>query len=521
MAKPFILQPTTQYVDIFTPRNSLASEGRPERNCDENDDRIANMDILREKGDDKALKKRPATARAALGPRCATPPKRCATPPKRSAAEPLGGNYIMPCLRPSTPGRPSTPVRASTPKSRTAQESENSTSGAAMPPVRPLPMTPGRRLGAGCSVGASELDDGASVVSASACSEVSGSSRWDQLSRRTVSTRRCLSSAEMQQIEVEQKKQEVHEQIKKNRLGCRKALAADAGFGITKATNITVPKEFNLSTARPARKPETSVYEDPMRSPMLRGRWSTASSSTLSTQRLSVDRWTAPATPRSTAPATPGRPSTPGRNSTAPPATPGKKPWRPELTVPKGPLLGAERREMERRNSIGSGAPRRSSSCSDLPMSEDGSSHRTLRQRPSSPFMRKRADSAERSATTSTAPAVLNDLPPLPADATEEERAQHARLKALQQKDQEAATKKPQLCVFKRAGNAGRITARTGGGAPLSARGSNSGHEDSICSVGSMHELHSEATPNSARKQRPPFGAATSRPCLTPMSARF
>lgn len=90
---------------------------------------------------------------------------------------------------------------------------------------------------------------------ASPCSEVSPAS----LAARS-SVRRCLSSAEMEQLQVETKRLELQQMLRRNRRTLRKALAPDPGFGTGRlrcSTDVTVPQEFKLSARPPSNVRET------------------------------------------------------------------------------------------------------------------------------------------------------------------------------------------------------------------------------------------------------------------------
>uniref|UniRef100_A0A7S1F1F6 Uncharacterized protein n=1 Tax=Noctiluca scintillans TaxID=2966 RepID=A0A7S1F1F6_NOCSC len=85
---------------------------------------------------------------------------------------------------------------------------------------------------------------------ASPCSEVSPAS----LAARS-SVRRCLSSAEMEQLQVETKRLELQQMLRRNRRTLRKALAPDPGFGTGRlrcSTDVTMPQEFKLSARPPS-----------------------------------------------------------------------------------------------------------------------------------------------------------------------------------------------------------------------------------------------------------------------------
>jgi hypothetical protein len=69
------------------------------------------------------------------------------------------------------------------------------------------------------------------------------------------SVRRCLSSAEIELLQVEQKRLALQQMLRRNRRTLRKALAPDPAFGTGRlrcSTDVTVPQEFKLSTRPPS-----------------------------------------------------------------------------------------------------------------------------------------------------------------------------------------------------------------------------------------------------------------------------
>jgi len=74
--------------------------------------------------------------------------------------------------------------------------------------------------------------------------------------------RRCLSSQEIEQLEIEQKKVEVKRMLARNRRSIVTALAPNPRLGAWKLrmpTDMTFPVEFNLSPGR-QRSPRTSSW---------------------------------------------------------------------------------------------------------------------------------------------------------------------------------------------------------------------------------------------------------------------
>lgn len=338
-----------------------------------------------------------------------------------------------------------------------------------------------------------EREEGESLLaSVSMCSELSRESRLTQLSTRST-MRRHLSSKELEEVQVEQKRRELQEQIRRNQVSCRKALGASdvstAGRVHGRPAKMTIPKEFNFSRAATPKTPraDISVCSDgedlaPSRSSTLRSRPASA------------------------------RKPTPTRQ------------WKPQLTVPKAPELHTARR-------LSSSGPRRSLSCPPEDVaaevaSEDEERRRERPERPGTPKSRASAAAprAERRAAAAAQAAPAAARGPAAAGpckrAAALERAQLARRLAQQQKDEEARAAQEAMCVFRRPEEAPARPRPLVNPPP----GWEAGPEMlSVCSsrssAGGVLDQSLEqgkGRPRSARgAPRPSFGSSAARPCLS------
>lgn len=397
-------------------------------------------------------------------------------------------------------------VRPSTP-TRTRSEAENVlTPHTGRISVRSLPMTPDAQ---------DRYEVESSVAEMSVCSEMSRESRLTQLSRRT-NFRRHLSSKELEEMQVEEKRREVRDMIRRNQVNCRKALNASdvstAGRVVTRPSKMTVPKEFNFSAPPTPRTPRTdlSVCSD--------------------SEELSV--------------LTSARRK--GGSASARKATPTKQ-WKPQLTVPKGPDLHTS----SRLSTCGS---RRSLSCppEDVDVEDENrpaARRREASVRASTPESRRievyaavsraerRATTAARAAAAPAAPAGAAARQPVdhrnPAASrpskkvasTAQERAQLARRLVQQKKDEEARAAQEMMCVFKKPAAAAAATERPrplvnpppdwDGAGEMSVCSSRSNASSVLDRTRGMLD-HGKGRPKSARglAPRPSFGSSAARPCM-------
>merc|ERR1719291_68208 len=411
-----------------------------------------------------------------------------------------GPVQLMPCQRPSTP------------RSKGAA-AESLPSGRKTPRSSKLQATPERRPSAAYSDGEG---DSRSLASLSVYSDVGQQSRLTQLSRKTF-TRQQLSTKELEEIQVEEKRRALREMIKRNGVNCRKALnATDLGSAgrTDRSMKVTVPKEFNLSRGVP-RTPRSARSE-------------CAASDSESDAGEPPRRQGAGGAPKHSASASSQR-------------------WQPQLTVPKGPQLCTDRRV-----SLGL---RRTMSC---PADEESVASDKA-GRPCTPEKRRReafveAAAMERHAavTSTRAPggaASGAGSPPAartpragaafssPEEASSkalsarplksskqagslQERAERARLDAQQKKDDEARATKEKVCIFRKPAGQARPAK-----APARQELGNRQEQDNadMLSVGSRHSVRSSASAGcagagggskgGARPRRPSFGSAAERPC--------
>jgi len=504
---------------VLSPRQSLESPAR--RPAAETGDENADQNVAAQLA--HRLQGAQAPPRKVLG--LAKTPARTPGAAKTPAKTPGSARGVLstprydqqPCLRPSTPTR-TKPSRNPSPSSNAGQAS-----------ARSLPMTPDRYVHSE----ADEFCDSASMSVYSEVSHMSHESRISRLSRRSV-THKHLGSSELEQIALEEKRREVRHMIKRNQVNCRKALlatdVASAGRALN-PTKVTMPQEFGLSTSQRSPRARTPLPEDSCDSGSdLEPGWST-----------SLRRARSPMT---------------ARTATTP------KPWRPELTVPKGPEL----RTTRRLSSVGE----RSISCppeeADAAAGAGTSSTNTRPTRASTPEKRRqevyraaaqqersRVASAKANSKAST-PTTRSFAPPGRAAAaprssgastTAQERAQRARELAQQRKDQEAQAAKEKHCVFKRGAAAAAPSAATQGAklivrppactasdrqlrtatprgtasrgatprstTPSSLTPSASAESLGLASTGSVSKRSAKALP----ARRPSFGSVVERPCCS------
>jgi len=207
---------------VLSPRPSLESPRRQDENANQNVPRAVV----------KVVKGRLPKAKA----QGVKTPVRPATPKSRRQEEPVAKTPAPLTARgPCTPYTPKmehrAPLTARTPATRTPATGRSPSSRSE------------KRL---------EDDDlSASVCSAnfSVFSEASVVSRLTQLSRKSFS-KRILSSKELEDLEVMQKRQELNAMMRRNQMNCRKALhATDLNSAGRKqsTSKLTEPKEFHFS----------------------------------------------------------------------------------------------------------------------------------------------------------------------------------------------------------------------------------------------------------------------------------
>mmetsp|Transcript_69851 Transcript_69851/g.220500 ORF Transcript_69851/g.220500 Transcript_69851/m.220500 type:complete len:480 (-) Transcript_69851:53-1492(-) len=464
---------------VLSPRPSLGSPGR--RPC-EGDEENADVNVP---GQQPEVVKRLAKSF-----------KRVATP--RSAAKQLSA-------RPSTPNRTKTePENVLTPHLGQAS-------------VMSLPMTPERE----------REEQTLSAAPASLCPETERESRLVQLSRRS-SLRRYLSSKELEELQVEQKRREVHELIQRNQVTCRRALNAaevgTAGRACARPAKVTIPKEFNFAGPTTPRTPRADL--------------SICSDSEDASYLHSARRHGAPASARK--------------------ATPTRQ-WRPQLTVPKGPELHTTRR-------LSTSGSRRSLSCppNDLgaeasclsedlgELSEGQAAEQAPPPRPSTPTGRRlevyaaasraerRAAAAARAAAPSASAASAGAAgglggrsatadrvaaAPRPGKvraAAARDRAELARRLVHQQKDEEARAAQEAICVFKKPAAAAERPRPLINPPPDWTGGSEMMSVGSTRSCTSLERTPAKSEPSKGRPTsargpviRPSFGSTAARPCLS------
>lgn len=292
-------------------------------------------------------------------------------------------------------------------------------------------------------------------------SESALSPRLDQLSKRTFS-KKLLSSEQLEELAVQEKKREVNRMIHRNQTNCQRAIHGTdvASTGRVQSNmKLTAPSEFNLSTSRrPGRSPGPSCAASDVGSEI----GSDLSMSVLSRQAK----------------------------------------WTPQLTIPMGPALRVERRL--------SGERRRSRGLSEEPATEGlASGSQKIASRTATPERRRevltRPNSARGvrpQAQKAAASSPVSVVGTSSSGLSRQERAEQARKLAQKKKDEEARAKKDKMFVFRRAQSSDEDQA-------------------SMLSVDSTRSLRSTSSrqngrPQSARgSRRPSFGSATPRPCNT------
>lgn len=457
----------------------------------------------------------------------------------------------LPCMR--QPGQSTSP--------RTSRKSLGETSRS---PGRMLRGTPSRSTQATPepSVVGDESGYEPSFASMSMYSEMSQhscSSRLTQLSRRSFSHRH-LSSAEMLQQEVEDKKRDLAKLRKQNDINCRKARQPDVNFGTLgkMTTKVTMPKEFHLSAPMTPRLKESrsqSDNEDSVSTPRSARRLShgkakgmsrsssagTAaglSSTTKWAPQLTVPRGPICADPeqvklrrsvscppedfetadeqsvgtclsaRSTNTCLSARGS---RTSADPPQRP-STPERASQGVPSKAAAAAERRrsrsEQQATPSVRPATPERRVQAA-RPATPDRSAQPVRRptpERSSQPVRRSTPERRSEAAAQSTAASAK--------DNTSEARAERARQQAML-RNQEQAAKRNQHCIFRKSQAASSQvedadappSARA---APTSARTTPLRERLNHSSSGS---IGTGAETDKAVKRRPSFGSTARRPC--------
>eukprot|EP00933_Yihiella_yeosuensis_P047107 TRINITY_DN4279_c1_g1_i1.p1 TRINITY_DN4279_c1_g1~~TRINITY_DN4279_c1_g1_i1.p1 ORF type:complete len:523 (-),score=100.00 TRINITY_DN4279_c1_g1_i1:217-1785(-) len=504
-----------QYYTL-SPRNSLDGPGKAAESPCKHSDENADHNVKSYEGPGKKAVARPKKA-----------PVR--TPGKAAAAKQEA--------RPSTPLRnrrspdasaASTPLQAQ----RSAQKSV----------TRSLPMTPERR----CREDHDEMMTNASVCAESMCSEVSGISRLTQLSRKTPS-KKHLSSKEMEELEVEEKRHQVRKMIERNSVNCRKALLATdvlTAGRVQSNVKLTAPKEFHLSCPPTPRSPAQSECGE------MPGWSSSASICSQYGQTL--------------------RPSTScqslaSERSLQRSPSPLKK-WKPQLTVPRGPQLNTVKRASTGLRRVMSCPPEEVGSlapCFERPTrAATPEKRREVYQeaaRTQREAVRAKAVLSPRDTVSSRTTATPARRRPesevqkteTPASVSRQERAQRARELAQKRKDDEQKEKKEKMFVFKRSPSGDLHSPRPGPAVAQTPRPSSrpgtavqtprtplttsrqlrpsSKMDDagsvhsvgSLCSSASRQTICNEGPPllSSSRTARPTprrgsFGGTTPRPCL-------
>jgi len=463
---------------VLSPRPSLESPTRPTSASDENaDHNVTRSRVGAAKGPVKkappggAVKKVPPIARPL------TPTKNRRT--TGDAATPAGGAAPLSARTPAqTPAR--TPARAT--------------------PARTTPArtTPARTPDAKSVLNDDDyLNTSVYSVSASMYSESSNMSRLTQLSRKSIS-KRHLSTKELEELEVEEKRRQVNEQMRRNQVNCRKALhAADLNSAgrVQSTTKLTAPKEFNLSCPPTPRSPPGTPAP------------SCAASECGSTKGENFSRSLRSASSQSL-------------------QQPVER-WKPQLTVPRGPDLRTVRRLSSGRRRVSSCPPDEadSLSVSTLSVSSIGTARKAMSRPVSRASTPERRREEVKVPTSSAAKAAAKAPAATPrskaatsssgqkaggASSTREEKAQRAREMAQKRKEEEAKANKAKMFVFKRSS--------TPDGAKSTTSMLSVGSCQSLRSNGSIKPSTGEASvssgrPQSARVRRPSFGSATPRPC--------
>ena len=178
----------------------------------------------------------------------------------------LPGSKKPVTVRPSTPTRTSH-VEAKTPAPMTARVARTPKTEPRAPLTARTPARTPKVRSPSHEKRLEEDDLTASVGSGhiSVYSEVSGHSRLTQLSKKSFS-KRILSSKELEELEVMEKRRQLSAMLRRNQMNCRKALnGTDLSSAGRKqsATKLTEPKEFHFSCPPTPRSPspETERYD--------------------------------------------------------------------------------------------------------------------------------------------------------------------------------------------------------------------------------------------------------------------
>jgi len=218
--------------------------------------------------------------------------------------------------RDSTPNRKrGTVAEAKTPAPLTARSPVTPKTAPPAPLTARTPKTAPRtpKMGSPRSKGLEEDDLTASVCSGhfSVYSEISVHSRLTQLSRKSFS-KRILSSKEIEEMEVMEKRRELNALMRRNQLSCRKAISAGSDLnsaGRKQSTmKLTEPKEFHFSCPPTPRSP-----------------------SPVSERLVDVDDFV-------------GQPKAEFPRFLRSSSSCSLETWKPQLTVPRGPQLQVTRR---------------------------------------------------------------------------------------------------------------------------------------------------------------------------------
>eukprot|EP00448_Togula_jolla_P008887 CAMPEP_0170597778 /NCGR_PEP_ID=MMETSP0224-20130122/15887_1 /TAXON_ID=285029 /ORGANISM="Togula jolla, Strain CCCM 725" /LENGTH=495 /DNA_ID=CAMNT_0010922269 /DNA_START=33 /DNA_END=1518 /DNA_ORIENTATION=+ len=258
--------------------------------------------------------------------------------------------------------------------------------------------------------------DESALTSVSIHSEVSVASRMSRLSQlsQRSSMKRHLSSQEIEQLKVEQKKQEVRDMMRRNSVNCRRAITgADVPHCAGRARHslaVTVPKEFSLSappTPRGGFRSLNASVNASVNTSVNASINASVNASMNESVNLEEPRWSTSLRRSASSRSTTDCASSSMRR------VPSQQ-WKPKLTVPQGPELRTTRRS----SSCGT---RRSSSVDpdSLPDKQPSVSSSQART------PRKPQEAAIDASTARKMKA--------------EERAQRARVQVQQQKDEEAA----------------------------------------------------------------------------------
>lgn len=458
------------------------------------------MGMLFKKGGPNVARRAPHTARAASGGSKTLGSTKPLGPAQQNA-------HRQPCLRPATPT-----------KKRTPSESAPST---------PL------------------IDDGESALNLSVRSEYNDrDSRLARLARRNPT--KALSTRELEEMRVEEKRREIQEMMRKNEMNRRKALHGpdqSCAGRTNKPIKVTTPRAFDLS------EPPTPTTRS--REPGVMG------TPDLSVGELSVDysvdECQLPASLRKKT----GTPSDNGRK------TPSKTNWKPQLTVPKEPNFATAGRRLSRSESrgrreqeevsVGRAASNERSvgraASSERSVGRAASSERTRRASPrgsreSTPErkhldvyaaaarLERRAAVADTATTTRAAVISANRAPVVSppvavvvstgasvaaapsakGTSSAQERAHRARVAVQQKKEEEARVAQEKWHGVFKGQTASLVEDAAAGGerrARTMVRPPQEWDEAGEMSVRSSRSIQSDGP-----VKRPGFGSASGRPCL-------